>query len=385
MSGYLMRVLADRVSPIKVGILGTGVMGTAIAKRIDNTLGMTVSRLVSRHARPSVVTEGTDVVVDASGDVSRGTTAALAAIAKGIPFLSFSAETDATVGPALANRARQAGTVYGVADGDQPGCMLRMYAEAQLYGWDVVGLITCKGFLDHAKTPRDMEEWVAKAAGTRPQMLCSFADGTKMQLEQNVVANCTGYLPTIPGMQGVPSTLATAARDLSYAVRGETGFLAYTLGGDFGGGVGMLIRDRDDSEGALATHYKLGGGPPGPMRYVHRTFHGCHFEVPVSVAEAVYLPAQIPGPFFGPPAGRTIAVAKQTLFEGQELDGIGGFKTRGELRREPLSGDLLPIGLSKGAILRRGIHKDGMIRFADVDLAPDMAIAHGLFLEQTRT
>ena len=68
------------------------------------------------------------------------------------------------------------------------------------------------------------------------------------------------------------------------------------------------------------------------------------------------------------PVVEVIAIAKEDLKKGDQLDKIGGFCTYGicensEIARQE---NLLPVGLSDGAILKNNIPKDQVITFDDV-------------------
>ena len=360
----LDELLSRRDRPIRVAVVGAGVMGKAICRAIDATPGMTVSMVVSRsetRGREASTTaqitadpgapgrsENVDVVVDATGDVSVGVVTALAAIHGGKTTLSFSAETDALVGPYLSLLAQHAGTVYGFADGDQPGVLLRLYDDCRLQGFDVRALFNCKGFLDKTANPEspNLAAYRAHACNTRIPMLVSFTDGTKINLEQTVVANATGFLPLHQGMQGFQTTLSEAAKDV-----GRLGpcFVDYTLGGDFGGGVFALIHDKNADDGALLKYFKV--GREGPWRILYRPYHLCNFEVPRAIAEAFFLrkATATPKGLFA----RTVAVAKRALMAGDILDGIGGHTVYGQIVSESLGKTFLPIGLAAGGRVLR--------------------------------
>ena len=78
-----------------------------------------------------------------------------------------------------------------------------------------------------------------------------------------------------------------------------------------------------------------------------------------------------------------VAVAKDDLEAGQTLDGMGGFLSYGVIdnvdavRRD----DLLPMGLSEGAVLVQDVPQDQPIRYEDVQI-PTLGVAHQLYREQ---
>ena len=67
--------------------------------------------------------------------------------------------------------------------------------------------------------------------------------------------------------------------------------------------------------------------------------------------------------------------AKKPLPAGTVLDGEGGYCTYGLLEKVAVAREenLLPLGLSQGAVVTREIPEDGMVRWDDVTL-PDSEV-----------
>ena len=64
------------------------------------------------------------------------------------------------------------------------------------------------------------------------------------------------------------------------------------------------------------------------------------------------------------------AVAKQDLRPGDRLDGIGGCSFYGliDTYETAVAENLLPVGLAKGALLKKPVRQDCPIRYDDVQL-----------------
>ncbi len=387
---HLFRELRRRQScgeVVRVAVAGLGSMGRGIARQIKAMPGMEpvilVNRTVERAVElwqalgedeqdvvvsgdprllevaieqglPCVCSDpaaavglaGVDVVVEASGNVASGARTALGAISEGKHVVLMNAELDATLGCFLAERARQQGVVYGYADGDQPGVMMRLIEWVQGVGLDVVAAVNCKGFLDVNATPETSREWAARMQ-TSARMVCAFTDGTKMNLENAVVANATGLLPGCRGMHGVRTTQKDAVADFQQILE-KPGIVDYTLGGDFGGGVFVIGRSEDwERIGHYFDYLKMGRGPD---YLFFRPYHLCHVETPLSVAEAVLYQEATIAPR-GAPVAEVVAVAKRDLQAGEVLDGIGGAMAYGQIDLVEAARDFLPIGLSEGVRL----------------------------------
>ena len=411
----------ERKQPIRVAVIGAGFMGRGLVYQLTRMPGMFPALIVNRtldHAlaafaaagfdrqsvvasddpqvldqavqagRPAVTREmeiagavaNIDVIIEATGAVELGARQALAAIGHRKHFISFNAETDATVGCLLKKKADEAGVVYSNGDGDQPGVLMRLVEYVGGCGFEVLAAVNCKGFMNVRATPDSIMEWAVKQK-TSPRMTAAFTDGTKMNIEQNVLCNAAGLLPVRRGMIGITTDLKNALRD--FVATGKLagpGIVDYTLGGDFGGGVFVIGKRLEPCMVQPYLKYlKMGDGP----EYLfYRPYHLCHIELPLSAAEAVLFGEPTIAPM-GKPVAQTIAMAKRDLAAGVILDGIGGFNQYGQIDSAANARGLLPIGLADGLRLKRPVKQDCPIALADVEL-PDDSLIVQLWLQQER-
>lgn len=398
--------LHDRGSSIRVGVIGSGFMARGLVYQLSQMAGMRASVIVARNTdravaawrdagtnpRDIVVTDEptafasaawrgsplvttqielaaevspVDVFVECTGAVEFGARAALACIGNRRHFVSLNAETDATVGCVLKHEADAAGVVYSNSDGDQPGVLMRLIEYCRACGFEVRAAINCKGYMDVRATPDSIMLW-AQRQNTSPRMTTAFTDGTKLNIEMNVVCNASGLIPMRRGMTGVRTDLKNALADLSAAgVLSGSPTVAYTLGGDFGGGVFVVARGRDpDMVGSYLKYMKMGEGPD---YLFYRPYHLCHFETPLSAAEAVLYREPTVAPM-GAPVAQTVAIAKRPLRAGEMLDGMGGFTLYGEVDTAANAHGLLPAGLADGVRLVRDVPQDEPIPLDAVEL-----------------
>ncbi len=392
---------------INVAVTGAGFIGRGIVFQIDRTPGMKTALIVNRNTDPAVeaylrawrsrddiivsddpytiqqaintdraaVTtradmlrelEGIEVVVEATGAVEYGAQVAIHAIEGAKHVVMMNAETDATVGCALKQRADQASVVYTNSDGDQPGVLRRLCDYVNGINLDVVAAINCKGFMDVNATPETIKPWAEKQNTSLP-MTTAFTDGTKMNIENAVLANSTGLVPDCRGMRGVKTTSQSALEDC-LAVFSRRGVVDYTLGGDFGGGV-FVIGHSEDAQAVqpYMQYLKMG---PGPNYLFFRPYHLCHFETPLSIAEVALDNEPTIAPL-GSPVAEVITIAKRDLTPGEALDGIGGYTCYGEIDTAANAAGLLPIGLAENAVLTRPITKGAPIPFEAVEINHD--------------
>ena len=161
---------------------------------------------VDRLARPgrsrspttspsSTGSDRVDVVVDATGAVAFGAELALACFAGGKHLVLLNAEVDATLGPLLVTKADAAGVVYSGADGDQPAVQMNLIRFVRQIGLRPAVAGNIKGLQDPYRNPTTQEGF-AQRWGQDPWMVTSFADGTKVSVEEALVANAAGL--TVP-------------------------------------------------------------------------------------------------------------------------------------------------------------------------------------------
>jgi predicted homoserine dehydrogenase-like protein len=395
---------ADSGANVNVAVVGAGFVGRGVVHRLQRTAGMNPALVVNRSthkgvlayklagrasetvtvsddvavlttaiasgaaavsASPEVISEldQIDVVVEATGALDHGAKVVLGALAAGKHVVSMNAELDATIGLLLHDAAARNGVVYTISDGDQPGVLLRHMEFVSGMGFEITAAVNCKRNLDAHQDP-DASRGYANRDSTSLVMTTAFGDGTKMQIENAVVANASGLIPDRRGMHGVKTTLEHACADIM-AVLSQRGVVEFTLGGDFGGGVGVIgYADDPEMVQPYMRYAKVGDGPD---HFFFRPYHLLHFELPVTIAEVVLDQRGLGAPVVQPVA-EVVAVAKRSLRPGDDLDGIGGFTCYGQIDTVKGAEGLLPIGFADHARIRRSVRQDEPIAMEDVEL-----------------
>lgn len=390
--------------PINVGLVGAGYIGRGVTLQIQEfTPGMRVAAIANRtpaHAHAAyrdagvesvrevrtaakldqAVTDGVgvvtdnpetlcqaetvDVIFEATGAVEHGARTAVAALENGKHLVLMNAELDATVGPILKVRADRSGVVVTNADGDQPGVMMNLFRWVRSIGQNPVMAGNIKGFQDRYRTPETQRAF-AEEYGLSPKMATSFADGTKLSMENAIVANATGFRAIERGMVGPPCDHVTEAPDLfSLEELLDGGRVDYILGAEPGPGVFVLGYSEHPVRNEYMRHLKMGAGP---LYTFYVPYHLPHLEGPLTAARAVLFHDAAVTPL-GPPVCDVITIAKRNLAEGDLLDGIGGFAAYGVMENSDRAREenLLPMGLSQGCRLLRPISKDDPVGIDDV-------------------
>ena len=416
-----LRRREEEGNPIRVAMIGAGFMARGIANQIVNAVpGMRLAVVANRTlanaercyveagvtpghprsvgeledaiaaGRPSVCedpsmaidAEGIDCVVEVTGAVEFGAQVILRAIDRGRHVVTMNAEVDGTVGSILKARADRQGVILSGSDGDQPGVEMNLYRFVRSIGLTPLVMGNIKGLQDPYRTP-ETQRGFAEKWGQRPEMVTSFADGTKISFEQAIVANATGMRVLERGMSNGLQWPAhvdelTHHYDIDQ-LRCIGGAVDYVVGARPGPGVYCMASHDDPKQRHYLNLYKLG---EGPLYSFYIPYHLCHFEVPFSVARVVLFGDPVLQPLEGPYV-EVVTVAKTDLAAGTRLDGIGGFHAYGtaENAGAARSGRLLPMGQSEGAVLRRAVRKDAVLTYDDVTL-PEGRLVDRLRAEQ---
>jgi len=418
-----LEALEREGKPIRVGMVGAGFMGHGIAlQMLTATPGMrlvaianrTIERAMDCYAQGGAgevrivedagaledaigagtyaVTsdaialasaEGVDAVIEVTGTIELGAKTALTAIEHGKHVVLMNAELDGTLGPVLKAYAERNGVVITNADGDQPGVLMNLWRFVSGIGVRPVLCGNIKGLHDPYRNPTTQAGF-ARQWGQSPQMVTSFADGTKISFEQAIVANATNMTVAQRGMLGPTVPSGTHVRDaadlfpLDELLEGPA-IVDYVVGAEPSPGVFVLGTHEHPTQQHYLKLYKLGDGP---LYCFYTPYHLCHFEVPNTVARAVLFGDAAIAPD-GPLRVEVVATAKRELEAGQTIDGLGGYMTYGLAERADVarSEGLLPIGLAEGARLRRNVTKDDVLMHADVEL-PEGRLCDRLRAEQ---
>lgn len=406
----LLRERQREGKPIRVALVGAGVVGKGLAHQITkHTEGMEIVAISNRNlpeaekayrqagvdhclvventdqlqealkkGQPAVTenasalcqAEGVDVVVEVTGSFEFAACIALETIQNRKHFVTVNAEMDGTVGPILKVYADKAGVMYTNSDGDQPGVVMNLYRAVKGLGVRPVLCGNIKGLYDPYRNPTTQEGF-AKKWGIKAFMATSFADGTKISYEQAITANATGMRVAKRGMHGPIVETGTPIEEsvnlypLDDLLDGP-GIVDYVVGAAPSPGIFVLGTVEDEVQKYYLNMYKLG---EGPLYCFYRPFHLCHIEVPSTIARAVLLNDATIAPQ-GAPVVEVISTAKMDLHAGQTLDGMGWYMLYGQCENADATKTqkLLPIGVAEGCILKRNISKDEVISYDDVEL-----------------
>lgn len=420
-------------NPIRVGIIGAGKFGAGLVAQLSQMQGMVASAIADidlghakeaykasnvpsdaiqqignvhtmndaiRSDKRAITEDGLhiiqsdliDVVVEATGIPEVGARMAYHTLMHKKHLVMVNVETDVTVGPFLRRLADNAGVVYTLVDGDQPGVTMNMVEWAKTLGFEIVAAGRGTVFYDDDRA--GIPDTVPQRFGFSQEhierrtinfkMFNSFRDGSKAQIEMTSLANMAGLPPDVRGMHEPSVNIEDIAK--VFSLQEEGGILSRQgvvelansvatdgnrtmLGNPLRMGVFVVIRtDHPFTQEDLAG-YNLYPGGNGKNYLLYRPYHLVAVEAPISIAKAA-LYGQPTGTPLPTPVADVITVAKRNLKAGELLDGGGGYTVNGLIEKAEVARaeNLLPLGLAYGVKLKRDVPQGEAISYDMVAL-----------------
>ena len=314
-----------------------------------------------------------DMIVECSGDVLHATVVIDTAMKAGLPVVTMNSEVQVTTGSWFSGRG-----MLTEAEGDQPGSLAALAEEVQAMGFQPVIYGNTKGYLNLNPTLKDME-FYSKKQGISLAQVTAFTDGTKVHIEQALVANGLGG--DIPGARLVgphTATLREAVDILApHAAAAGKAIADYVVTPECPGGI-FIAATHDAAQQAQLEYFKLG---TGPLYIIQRPYHLCHLEIGKTVMRVArenrVLLDNSPLPRIS-----VAAIAKLDLQPGEHIErGMGSFTMRGECVRWADHLGHLPAGLMQHATIRRQVKAGDILTMDDVDLPDSLALRAWLDIE----
>ena len=344
---------ADEGRPVRIGVIGSGEMGTDLVTQCMLMTGVelvamstrrphtardavkiaygddlkaaeadTASKLTAAiEAKKIAITSNellvtnplVDVVIDATGKPGVAADFDLMAMEHGKHVVMMNVEADVTIGPYLKKQADRLGVIYSVGAGDEPSSCMELIEFATALGYTIVSAGKGKNNpLNHDAVPDDYRE-EAERRNMNPRMLVEFVDGSKTMVEMCAIANATGLVPDVPGMHGPKADRDDLAKVLIPRADGgilnRKGVVDYTIGKGVAPGVFVIVEATHPRIIERMDDLHVG---KGPYYGLFRPYHLTSLEVPLTAARIMLYgkPDMVPLPR---PVAEVCAVAKRDL------------------------------------------------------------------------
>jgi predicted homoserine dehydrogenase-like protein len=409
---------ADTGRPVRIGLIGSGEMGTDIVTRVAHMSGIEIGAICDlnipsakkavdiayqedgHHKEASTLGELNasmeggkiavtgdaqlllesgliDVVIDATGVPAVGAEIGLSAMEHGKHLVMMNVEADVTIGAFLKSEAERLGVTYSLGAGDEPSSCMELIEFVSAMGHPIVAAGKGKNNpLNIDAVPDEYaEEAIRRHMNVR--MLVEFVDGSKTMVEMAAIANATGLVPDKPGMHGPSATLDQLATTLvpekDGGVLSRVGVVDYSIGKGVAPGVFVVADMSHPRISERMEDLKMG---KGPYFTFHRPYHLTSLEVPLTCARVVLYGKADMVPL-STPVAEVCAVAKKDLKPGDRLDAIGEYCYRAWIMTAPeaRSVSAIPCGLLQGGSVTAPIKKGELITYSNAAVVPGSKIA----------
>lgn len=413
-----MQARANSGRPIRIGLIGSGEMGTDIVTRVAHMPGIEVGAIselrvpnalkavdiafqeeghgrevstasdltAAMEAHKVAVTDNAnlilendliDVVIDATGVPAVGAEIGLRAMEHGKHLVMMNVEADVTIGAYLKAEAERLGVTYSLGAGDEPSSCMELIEFVTAMGHPIVAAGKGKNNPLNIDAVPDQYMEEATRRNMNVRMLVEFVDGSKTMVEMAAIANATGLVPDKAGMHGPAATLdqlnKTLIPEKDGGVLSKVGVVDYSIGKGVAPGVFVVADMSHPRISERMEDLKMG---KGPYFTFHRPYHLTSLEVPLTCARVVLYgkPDMVP---LSKPVAEVAAVAKKDMQPGEKLDAIGEYcyrawiMTSGEAR----NAHAIPCGLLQGGSVTKSIKKGELITYDNAAVTPGSKIA----------
>ncbi|PSM17231.1 NAD(P)H-dependent oxidoreductase [Nitratireductor sp. StC3] len=394
---------ADEGRPVRVGVIGSGEMGTDLVTQAMLMRGIEVCAISTRRphtardairiaygdeamareagtasAATAAIEAGriaitsnellvtnplVDVVIDATGKPGVAADFDLMAMEHGKHVVMMNVEADVTIGCLLKQEADRLGVVYTVGAGDEPSSCMELIEFASALGYSIVSAGKGKNNpLNHDAVPDDYVE-EATRRNMNPRMLVEFVDGSKTMVEMAAIANATGLVPDVPGMHGPRADRDEMVKVLIPRQDGgiltRKGVVDYTVGKGVAPGVFVIVEATHPRIIERMDDLHIG---TGPYYSFFRPYHLTSLEVPLTAARIMLTgkPDMVPLPR---PVAEVCALAKRDLAAGEAFDAIGEtcYRSFTMTVTDARAQNAVPVGLLEGGKVLKSVKKGELL------------------------
>ena len=412
---FLHTKLENRKDPIRVAFIGCGKFVSMFLAQynhldkiqIDSIVDLNIDQ-AKKNCAKSGINEATidkinftksideildrniEIFIEATGNPIIGTVHATKIIKNKKHIILVNVEADITCGKYLSDLAKENDVICSMAYGDQPSLILEQIEWARLNGFSVV--CAGKGTKYHPtfeySTPDTVwghygltKERAENESGMNPKMFNSFLCGDKSAIEMCAVSNAANLKCPTNGLTFPPVGVYDIAKKLIPKTDG--GLIDFDgqvevissidsdkkeIPNDLRWGVYIVIKAKNEYVKNCFKDYGMVTDISGNYSAIWRPYHYIGLELAQSIY-SIALDNKATGftKFYN---ADVASYAKKDLKIGEKLDGEGGFCVRGRLvtSQKSKSENILPLGLTDNAVLKRDINKDEVIKTDDVEL-----------------
>ncbi len=412
---FLHTKLETRIDPIKIAFIGCGKFVSMFLAQynhlnkiqIDSIVDININQAKKNCSNSGLSSESIDqinfsntldeildrnieIFIEATGNPIIGTVHADKIIKNKKNVILVNVEADITCGKYLSDLAKKNNVICSMAYGDQPSLILEQIEWARLNGFDVV--CAGKGTKYHPtfeySTPDTVwghygltKERAENESGMNPKMFNSFLCGDKSAIEMCAVSNAANLKCPSNGLTFPPVGVYDIAKKMipktdgglidsegQVEVISSIDLEKKDIKNDLRWGVYIVLKAKNEYVKNCFKDYGMVTDSSGNYSAIWRPYHYIGLELAQSIY-SIALDNRATG-FSKNYNAEVASIAKKDLKKGEKLDGEGGFCARGRLITSEKSKkeNILPLGLTDNAILKKDISKDEPIKLDDVEL-----------------
>ncbi len=331
-----------------------------------------------------------DCVVGGTGIPEIGAQVAFRSIQGGKNVILLNVETDVVIGPILHHMAENAGVIYSVSSGDEPGLITELVDRWGGLGLEVVAVgksPVSLAKMDRYATPDTVEE-DGRILDINPEILVTFRDGTKTSIEMSCISNATGLIPDIRGMHGPAAGIQDIAK--LFCLKSEGGLLnkrgvvdyarplllpdgSVDFVNSVSPGVFVLLRTQHPQLKRDLEYWNVIHS--GDYYTFYTPYHLASNELPLSIVWAVEDHEPTVVPRFGL-LSEVVGAAKFDIKTGTIIKNNYMMYALNELADTAKKDDSVPFGLLEGAALIKDIKKDQIVTYDSIAPKVDSMLYH---------
>ena len=412
---FLHTKLENRKEPIRIAFIGCGKFVSMFLAQynhldkiqIDSIVDLNIDRAKKNcinsgiksssideinfsNSLDDILDRNIEIFIEATGNPIVGTVHAVKIIKNKKNLILVNVEADITCGKYLSDLAKENNVICSMAYGDQPSLILEQIEWARLNGFSVV--CAGKGTKYHPtfeySTPDTVWDYYGLTkeraeieSGMNPKMFNSFLCGDKSAIEMCAVSNAANLKCPENGLTFPPIGVYDIAKKMipksdgglldfegQVEVISSIDFDKKDIANDLRWGVYIVIKAQNEYVKNCFKDYGMVTDTSGNYSAIWRPYHYIGLELAQSIY-SIALDNRATG-FTKNYNADVASYAKKNLFKGDKLDGEGGFCARGSLitSEKSKNKNVLPLGLTDNAILKRDIEKDNIICLEDVEL-----------------
>ena len=412
---FLHTKLETRTDPIKIAFIGCGkfvsmflaqynhlnkikidsIVDININQAKKNCLNSglsfeTIDQINFSKSLDEILERNIEIFIEATGNPIIGTVHADQIIKNNKNIILVNVEADITCGKYLSDLAKKNNVICSMAYGDQPSLILEQIEWARLNGFEVI--CAGKGTKYHPtfeySTPDTVwghygltKERAENESGMNPKMFNSFLCGDKSAIEMCAVSNASNLKCPSNGLTFPPVSVYDIAKKMipkkdgglidnegQVEVISSIDLEKNDIKNDLRWGVYIVLKAKNEYVKNCFKDYGMVTDSSGNYSAIWRPYHYIGLELAQSIY-SIALDNRATG-FTKNYNAEVASIAKKNLKKGEKLDGEGGFCARGRLITSTISKkeNILPLGLTDKAVLKKDISKDQVIKLEDVEL-----------------